>query len=107
MKKALVTLILVSTGSFASQTKWQDPNALYDSRHNFTNRTTVIFKPVDDVRSACEVESRKRGRGGFGYALEACSFWEGNTCTVVIQKKFTINTLGHEMLHCLQGNYHD
>ncbi len=105
MIKALVlTTILVSTNVLAD---WQNPNFKYDAKNNFTNKTTVTIRAVDNVDKVCETESRKRGRNGFGFAMQACSFWEANTCTIIIPKKFTIDNLGHEMLHCLQGNYHD
>lgn len=105
MKKALfIVMLMYSTTTTAN---WDNPNHLYNSKNNFTNKTTVTVRHVDNVKQVCEAESLKRGKGGFGFAMQACAFWEDNNCTIVLPKKFTINNLGHEMLHCIQGNYHD
>ena len=86
---------------------WRDPNFRWDSKKNFTNKTSVTIKHVANPQTACEKESRHRGYVGFGgLPMEACSFWEGNTCTIYLPSRFTIEQLGHEMLHCIQGNYH-
>ncbi len=105
MKKALFFGILIFSNTVLAN--WNNPKHLYDSKNNFTNKTTVTIQYADNVKQACEIESRKQGRGGFGYAMQACSFWQANTCTIILPKKFTIDNLGHEMLHCIQGNYHD
>lgn len=67
---------------------------------------TVTVIPVDNVQAACEKESRRRGNGGFGFGVEACTFWESNSCTIIIAKKETHHTLGHEFYHCRAGGFH-
>lgn len=106
MRKALfLTLLALSTNAFAD---WKNPSFLWSSDKNIINRVSVTIRHVDNVKQACETESRNRGKGGFGtMAMQACSFWEGSACTIILPKKFTIDNLGHEMLHCMQGNYHD
>lgn len=106
MKKALtLLLVLVSTSVFA-RPDWRDPNALYSTKDNMTNETKVNIIPAVDVNAVCNAESKKRGNGGFAYGVDACSFWDKRSCTIVIPVKFTKERLGHEMLHCLQGDYH-
>ena len=85
---------------------WQDPNAMYNGSDNMTNNTQVIIKNVPNVQAVCETESKRRGNGGFGYSVEACSFWNTNQCTIILPKRFTKEMLGHEMLHCIQGSFH-
>jgi len=78
---------------------------LFDAT-NDKETVSITWRAVDNVQKACEVESRKRGNKGFGYAVNACSFWEGNTCTIITQRRVNMHTLGHETLHCFKGNWH-
>ena len=105
MKALFLVLLLVTSYAFAKP-DWQDPNAKYSSSNNMTDKTTVTIKNVSDVQAVCEKESKARGNGGFGFGVEACSFWEGRQCTIVLPKRFTKEMLGHEMLHCIQGSFH-
>jgi hypothetical protein len=108
MNKAIVVaLMLVATSVFADE----DPEANFPVSDNFTNSTTINWVSVDNVQSRCEAESRKRKFGGFGYAVEACSFWDKgpnneNICTIVTGKRTNMHTLGHETRHCFQGSFH-
>ena len=108
MKTVMIALAIVSINALADvkDPKWQDPHAKFDTANNFTFKTTVTHRPVDNVQQECEKESRKRGLGGFGYGVDACSFWENNSCTIITPKKTTTTILGHEMRHCLQGAFH-
>lgn len=99
-------LLFVTTSALASKPNWEDPNAMYNGSDNFTNNTTVTVRNVSNVQKECETESRKRGNGGFGYGVAACSFWTKKECTIILPKRFTKEMLGHEMLHCIQGSFH-
>jgi hypothetical protein len=109
MKKVmLIAMMLVSTGAFATE----DPEANFSVSNNFTNSTKINWVSVDNVQARCEAESRKRKFGGFGYAVEACSFWDKgpnneNVCTIVTGKYTNMHTLGHETRHCFQGSFHN
>jgi hypothetical protein len=85
---------------------FRDPNSEFDTKNNLVNKSTITWLTVDNLQQACEKESRNRGNGGFGYTLEACSFWTANSCTIITSKKTTIHALGHETLHCFQGGFH-
>lgn len=85
---------------------YNDPDSMFDATKLNTSRATISWKVVDNVQAACEKESRARGNGGFGYMIQACSFWTDSTCTVVTGKKATMHQLGHETLHCFKGNFH-
>lgn len=101
--KILVIGLLISSNVFGFN---DDPNRPFDASSNFTTTSTINWRTVDDVQKACEAESRKRGFKGFGYAVQACSFFDGNQCTVITGKQTTMHSLGHEVRHCFQGNWH-
>jgi hypothetical protein len=105
MNKVLA-VILMFTANIAFAENWQDPNASFDARKVLTNKSTITWVRVNNLQATCEAESKKRGLGGFGYGVHACSFWEGNTCTIITSNNPSIHDLGHEARHCFQGNYH-
>ena len=106
MKKALVLILVLISTTVLAKPDWRDPNAMYDAKDNMTNDTQITIIPAKDVNAVCNVESKKRGLGGFNYGVDACSFWDKKRCTIVLPQRFTKERLGHEMLHCLQGDYH-
>jgi len=108
MKKAVLLLALLSSSAFAF---YEDPHEEFDMTHNQTNRTIINFRQTDNVQAVCDAESRKRGKNGFGFAVEACSFWGKNAngmdeCTVITSTSANFHTVGHEVRHCIQGNFH-
>jgi hypothetical protein len=110
MKTALaVVALLVSTNTFAY---YENPHQEFDMTNNMTNKTTITFRQVNNVTAECDKESRKRGNTGFGYNVDACSFWNGNRvlgsdeCVIITAKTANFHTIGHEVRHCLQGNFH-
>jgi hypothetical protein len=107
MKLLIFTFILFTQSAFAEY----DGNVVIDTNNNRVNKTIIEWKQTNDIISACERESRKRGLGGFkGSRMEACSFWvfDGNigTCTIITERKTTLDTIGHEFAHCTQGDWH-
>jgi hypothetical protein len=109
MNKALLILALVSTSAFAY---YEDPHEEFDMTRNQTNKSYITFRQTSNVQAVCDAESRKRGMNGFGFAIEACSFWGKNVngideCTVVTGPTANFHTIGHEIRHCIQGNFHN
>lgn len=108
MKKTLLVLAVVSSNVFAYT---EDPHHAFDMTHNEVNSFQVTFQVANDVNAACLAASKKRGGGGFGYRVDACSFWDdtvsGRKCTVITQPSANFHTVGHEIRHCLQGVFHD
>jgi hypothetical protein len=96
--------VLATTQALAQD--WKNPEAKFDASTLLTSKTTISWFRVDNVQATCEKESRKRGLGGFGYAISACSFWQGDNCQIFTGKKTTMHELGHETRHCFQGNFH-
>ena len=66
----------------------------------------IEFRFVDNPMQACDRESKKVGNGGFAYQVRACAFWYETTCTIIAGKTTSQHTLGHEVLHCLKGDWH-
>ena len=108
MKKALLVLLLVATTAHAQLEK--TPYDMFSTKNFSKEDITISITTVDNVEKTCEVESRKRGNGGFGIAMEACSFWSkglfGKQCQIFISKKVNMWTLGHELRHCAEGSFH-
>lgn len=104
MKKFLfLALIAFSALTHASdiwnkEQKWKMPTK--------STTMTVTVIGVKNVQATCEAESKKRGNGGFGYGVQACTFWQGNNCTLFLEQSETHHTLGHEFYHCFKGNFH-
>lgn len=104
MKKVLlVALMMQSAVAFGSN---DSPTVPFDATKNVTETMIITWKPVSNVQAACEAASRANGYTGFGFAVNACAFWKDNTCTVITKKNPTMHTLGHEVRHCFQGNWH-
>lgn len=108
MIRSLVLLLGISINVTGSAQDWKNPEAPFDARKLMTEKTTITWRRVDvnDVQKTCEAESRKRGLGGFGYRVYACSFWEGDRCDIFTSKTPTLHDLGHETRHCFQGAFH-
>jgi hypothetical protein len=112
-RHARLTRILACAGllftctTHATITEGDDPFELFDSARNFTVTSKVTWIPVDNVQATCEREARIRGYAAFDYELKACSFYENDICVVFTEKKLNMHTLGHEVRHCFQANWHE
>lgn len=88
----------------------ENPHEAFRFTKVHSNNITVTLITTMNVQATCNVESKKRGFGGFAEAVEACSFWESssvnNKCTVVLPEVTNFHTIGHEVRHCFQGNWH-
>ena len=78
-----------------------------------TDNVIVVWNRVDDVQQVCqELSGRKEV-----WAIRGCSKWSdsrtGRVCNIYVprpkseldQQAFV--TLGHELMHCFEGNWHD
>lgn len=105
MKIITLVLFVFSTQLFANEAFER-----FNATKNMTNESDIEWRQVSNVQATCESESRKRGLGGFGYALDACSFWDkkltGYKCYIITAKVTDMATLGHEVRHCFQGAFH-
>ena len=100
-------LVVVSISAQAEFYEWDNPNKPFDASSNNYTESNIKWIPVDNVQAACERESKARGFGGFGGSkMAACSFYNGNQCTIITSKNPSMHTMGHEMRHCFQGPWH-
>jgi len=109
MKKVIFVLLLAASVAHAEY--HDEPFKEFDATQRLTNKSTITWVTVDDVDKACNAESIKRGKGGFGrLSMYACSFWDKTgdttTCTIITGKTTRMTDVGHEVRHCFQGNWH-
>lgn len=87
-----------------------DAFAEFDATHNNLNETMISWHAVGDLQASCNSESHKRGGKGFNYSLQGCSFWGKrngrNYCDIYTPSAVDLETLGHEVRHCFQGEFH-
>jgi hypothetical protein len=106
MKKAIAVVVMLAVTNVWAET----PLDKFSADNNMTNKTTVTWVPVDNIRKTCEEQSKRRGFGGFGIPMEACTFWDkgitGNSCVIYTPRTVDYWIIGHEMRHCFQGSFH-
>lgn len=107
MKKALMLLFV----PVMAHAQWSFDNSggrIFDMRKNDQKTVTITIKSVDpkDMREACDRKSRQFGNSGFNYEPLACAFWQGSTCHIIMPHKVDMRTVGHEIMHCYQGDWH-
>lgn len=103
--KAMLVAVLTSMSLTAFA---YNDNPTAPVRITSPNKTmTVSFRFENNPTQACERESRRVGNGGFGYAVQGCSFWTDTNCTIIVGKTTSQHTLGHEVLHCISGSWHE
>ena len=113
--KRLIALMFILISSSVSAERYveyhEDPNALFDTSKNFTNMSNITWRTAKNVTKACDNERKRRGKSSYGYAVEACAFWDKtlgfDTCLVITGKKTSMLTLSHEVIHCFQGHWHE
>ncbi len=101
------TGLMFACAAQATTTDGDHQLELFDSARNFTVTSKVTWIPVDNIQATCNREARVRGYGEFEYEIKACSFYENDVCVVFTEKKLNMHTLGHEVRHCFQANWHE
>ena len=79
------------------------------------DHVTIVWNRVDDVQAACQkIAGRKEV-----FAIRGCSKWTDSprsserVCTIYApapeseMDAQSFATLGHELMHCFDGNWHD
>ena len=111
MKIMTVIFLIISGCAQASER--------FSTEDNRVSSSKVTWIQVDSVNvyEACDLESKRRGNGGFqklgkGQKMDGCSFWspagsdKSNTCFIITSKNTDHDTIGHEIRHCFQGSFH-
>ena len=102
----LYLLLLLFIVEICSAQDWRNGDAFFSTKPNRKETLTVSWMIVANVQGTCEAVSKKNGLGGFGFALNACSFWRENTCLIITSNQTTMHQIGHELRHCYQGSFH-
>jgi hypothetical protein len=78
-----------------------------------SDNITVVWNRVDDTQRVCQALAGRKEI----YAIRGCSKWSdsssGRVCNIYAPKPRSemdnqaFITLGHELLHCFDGNWHD
>jgi hypothetical protein len=89
-----------------TNTATESPYDRMDYQNNITNFTYVRWIQVDNVQKACD------DLKGTPYLtpVVACAVYRSylfiNFCSIYSAKRLNMWTLGHEMRHCFQGDFH-
>jgi len=102
--KTILAALLVPCAALGGD--WRDGDAAFTPKSKHAKQIAVSWVIAPNVQAACEAESYRRGLGGFGYGVAACSFWTDATCTIVTSKTPTQHQLGHELRHCFEHSFH-
>lgn len=104
--KTILAALLLPCAVWAGD--WRDAYAKFSAKPNRKETLAVSWMvvPNSKVQATCEAISNDSGLGGFGFALDACSFWRKDTCLIVTGGQTTYAELGHELRHCYQGRFH-
>lgn len=111
VRLARILVLVTAPAMWASAIARDEADVPFSTTANNSNKMTIEWLASTNVQRDCEKESRRRGFGGFGIPLQACSFWAydssgGGKCTIITSKTTTMGTLGHETRHCFQGAFH-
>ena len=103
MKKR-IALLALGTSLAAAATQVSQ----HEKWHTVSNKkVTLQFEVADDPRQACERQSKAYGNKGFAYQVQACAFWwDDGRCHIITGKRVDLDSLGHELLHCIKGDWH-
>lgn len=107
MKKLLIAAIVTT---FATNVVAESPYDKFGSEKNITKKTTVEWYAVSNLQEVCESEGKQYNGHNYGYKVDGCSHWHrsvfGDSCVIYTHLKTDFWTLGHELRHCFQGNFH-
>jgi hypothetical protein len=105
MKKFLAGLLLVSQTVFAQVNK-DTPKHVFDLG-KINRKVALTIITVDDPVKSCSEVSKKFN---FGWTVpsQSCAYWttDFQECTVILARKTTMHHIGHELLHCMIGEWH-
>lgn len=107
--KLLLILLFLSTSVHAEY--HENPYDMFSTDKNFTSSSSVTWIPVDNVQSVCDKLRVKSTGKPFPYKILACSEWKQNfifksECRVYTSRNVNLTTIGHEIRHCFQGDFH-
>jgi hypothetical protein len=109
MNIVFLTILMAPSIAIAQWSFDNSGSRVFDMSKNITKKTTIELKYVEpkDIQKTCDTLSRNYGNKGYSYGVLACTFFWDNKCVVVVPKMVDMRTIGHEMMHCFQGDWHE
>ena len=109
MKNVLISLILIPVAVHAQWSFDNSGNRIFDMRQNDQHTISITIESVDpkDLVKACDRRSRQLGFGAWNSVPMACAFWQQKSCHIIMPHRVDMRTVGHEIMHCFQGAWHD
>jgi len=108
MRLVLTAVLLTCSLSVVAD---ESPYDKFSAKNNFTNGTKVTWIQVDNILKSCNAENVRRRLPQYNVPIDGCSFWDkslfGNTCVIFTPKNTDYWTMGHELRHCFQGQFHE
>ena len=108
----LLHLLFLLLFSVVANADFNDsPYEKFSTNGNFTTKSKITWEVVDDVQAACNNLRIKNGHKPYTYKVLACSTWtktffKQDECKIITSKTTSTWTIGHELRHCFQGEYH-
>lgn len=102
-KTIALILAMLYTSAFAS---WNNPAKPFDATKNEVKTVKITWIYVENIQKECNAEFKRKKIDPLTYAVDACSVWEGDTCTIITKKRPTMHDVGHEVRHCFQRYWH-
>lgn len=108
MKKLLIGLVLASQTAFAQQFySYDNPSREFDVGVKERKIELKIITVNDPIKTCREIS--KQFNFGWTSLSNSCAYWttDFTECTVILPKKTTMHLIGHEILHCMVGSWHN
>lgn len=85
-----------------------DASAPFDASEMRTNKAvSVKWETATNIQKACIAKGEFYGlKKHFNPDIRACAFWRDNMCIIITGKTTTLHSVGHEIRHCFQGDWH-
>jgi hypothetical protein len=108
MKSSILLIFVLTSFSDNARSYYENPHQQFDMTNNKTNEFKITFIQTTDVQGRCSKEAIRLGKAAFKISIDACSFWTNDMskCTIITANSANFHTIGHEVRHCLQGNWH-
>jgi hypothetical protein len=107
MKICMVGIIELISFSVVAES----PYDKFSTKKNFTDESSISWEQVTNIQKACDHRKELIDKKKYAYKVEACSIWKKNFfghwhCHIITTKNVSMWTLGHELRHCFQGEFH-
>ena len=106
----IILFIVLMASNPVNSKDWDDAYKKFKTVVNFTDKVSLTWEQADNILEACSTEAHRRNVSLPSTKLEACSFWGewlgSKWCHIITQRSLNLATLGHEVRHCFQGNWH-